>query len=219
MAIFPMDSGHSFERVSPIERVYLEVREAAAAKPKPPAPQTTALLNLDASDVDAILHNWRGPTPAELEHILSRAKFFRLNSRDKNEISVGLTVALASRGRPEPNPNAELFTTLDLMDTPVGILHHRSWFDRELREGAQRVASCTRHTPPPCQCWREARECLWYIQDVYRAKSPEAFMATRIFEMFEEMENSDRSGERQRSERRQECYLTISRRPAYRLPP
>jgi len=187
-----MDSSISSNRVSPIERIYLELRQPAPPKPTPQAERSAPPVNLDASDVQAILHNRRGATPAELEYILSRAKFFRLNARDKNEISVRLTVALASRGRPQPNPNAELFTLLDLMDTPVGILHHRSWFDRELRDGAQRIASCSRHIPPRCQCWREARERLWYVQDVYGGKSPEAWMTERMYILFEEMELAER---------------------------
>jgi len=188
----PMDSNISSSRVSPVERIYLELRQPAPSKPIPQTQRPASPINLEASDVQAILQNRRSGTPAELEYILSRAKFFRLNSRDKNEISVRLTVALASRGRPQPHPNADLFTLLDLAETPVGLLHHRSWFDRELRDGAQRIASCTRHTPPRCQCWRDARERLWYIQDIYGAKSPEAWMTERMYILFEEMELADR---------------------------
>jgi len=190
--MYPTDCNHSSNRVSPIERIYLELRQPSPPKPTPQAQPSAGPVSLDASDVQAILQNRRGASPAELEHILSRAKFYRLNSRDKNEISVRLTVALASRGRPQPHPNADLFTILDLVETPAGLLHHRSWFDRELRQGAQQIAACTRHSPPRCQCWREARERLWYVQDVYGAKSPEAWMATKMFTLYEEMELAER---------------------------
>lgn len=186
------DSSISSNRITPVERIYLELRQPAPSKPAPQAQPTAAQIDLDAGDVQAILQNRRSATPAELEHILSRSKFYRLSQRDRNEVSVRLTVALASRGRPQASPNAELFTLLDLLETPVGILHHRSWFDRELREGAQRIAACVHHTVPRCQCWRIARERLWYLQDAFGAKSPESFMATRMFELFEEMESAER---------------------------
>lgn len=187
-----MVSNPSSSCITPVERIYLELRQPAPSKPEPQAQETAAQIDLDASDVQAILQNRRSATPAELEHILSRAKFYRLNSRDKNEISVRLTVALASRGRPAPSPTAELLAQLDYVQTPAGLLANKSFFDRELRQGAQRIAACVHHTVPRCQCWREARERLWHIQDTYGTKSPEAWMAERMYILFEEMELAER---------------------------
>jgi hypothetical protein len=61
-----------------------------------------------------------------------------------------------------------------------------------LRSGAQAIAQCPRHLPPRCSCWREARSRLWFVQDKYGARSPEAFTATRIYGMLEEMELASR---------------------------
>ena len=134
----------------------------------------------------------RSASPEELQWIIERAKAFRLNPRQRNELSVRLTIALASRDQPKVSPHAALLAQFDLCETPVGLLHHRSWFDRELRNGSQAIAECARHLPPRCSCWREARFRLWHVQDRYGARSPEAFTATRIFEMLEEMELASR---------------------------
>lgn len=185
-----MDSNGSSNYV--IERIYRELRNPTPAKPVAPAPKIAAPTELDANDVQAILRNRRSSTPDELQQILDRSKFFRLSAREKNEVSVRLTIALASRGRPAPSPDAELLAQLDYADTPAGLLQHKSWFDAELRQGAQRIAACVHHAPPRCNCWKEARARLWRIQDAYGSSSPEAWMAERIYTLYEEMELAER---------------------------
>ncbi len=186
-----MDSSASSNPITPIERAY---REASEPKPSQPVrkPTQPASIHLEWADVVAILQNKRSASPEELQYIIDRANVLHLTARHRNELSVRLTVAIASRDQPPLNPHAALFAELDVAETPVGLLHHRSWFDREMQNAAQAIAACPRHTPPRCNCWREARARLWFVQDRYGPKSPEAFTATRIYETLEEMELASR---------------------------
>lgn len=181
--------------VSSLELIYRQLSQPCPPKPAPePAPEPTP-ISLDASDVDALLRNKLSASVPELEWVLERAKQFNLSVRQRNDISLRVTIALAGRGRPAAHRDAGLFAQLDLVDIPgIGLLNHKSWWDRELRSGAQAIANCKDHRPPRCQCWRTARERLWHIQDRYGSRSPEAWAATRLWESLEELEEASRPG-------------------------
>lgn len=183
-----MVSNDSSSYITSVERIYREVCKPSAAKPAPKRPDPPPPIKLEYGDVREILANKRSASIEELTHISENWKKFCLTIRQRNDISLRITIALAHRGRPAASPNAELYALLDLADTPVGLLHHRSWFERELRMGAQAISSCKLHRPPRCDCWRGARERLWLVQDKYGAKSPEAWAATKLYEQLEELE-------------------------------
>lgn len=187
-----MDSNDSSKYLTPVERIYREISKPSSSKAVPKKPDAASPLDLKWADVEAILAHQRDATPEELSYVIEHAKEFSLSKSQRNDVSVRLTIALANRGRPAANPHAELFNTLDIVETPVGLLHNRSWFERELRDNAKRILQCTRHTPPRCSCWKEARQRLWHVQDSFGARSPESWMATRIYEMCEEMEFAKR---------------------------
>lgn len=180
-------------KVTPLQRLYQEVSQPRPPKPAAkPLSTSPAPVHLHLADVQAILKNRRAATPEELDYILQHPTHYGLGPRLQNDIRVRLTIALAHRSRPTVNPNAGLFALLDVAETPVGLLHHRHWFENELRTGAAAIASCSRHSPPRCRCWRPFRERLWIVQDKYGENSPEGWTATKLFESFEEYENASR---------------------------
>src|SRR5207302_8117595 len=135
----------------------------------------------------------RDATAEELNYIISNAKQFFLSSWQRNDIAVRLSLALANRGRPKPDPNLEfIHNTLHVIDTPAGSLQDFEWVQREMQAGSLAIASCKRHRPPRCQCWREARERLWRIQDHFGSRSPESWATERLWVIFEEMELASR---------------------------
>jgi hypothetical protein len=173
--------------ISAVERIYREISQPSPPKPSPKAPDPPQPISLDIADVQDILKRQRSATVEELAFILENWKKFSLTLRQRNDLSLRMTITLASRGRPN-NPNAELYRQLDIAETPVGLLHHASWYERELRTGAQAIVSCKLHLPPRCQCWRVSRERLWAVQDKYGERSPETWAATKLYEQFEEYE-------------------------------
>lgn len=185
-------SSASSKFLTPVELLYRQISQPCPPKPAPKVPDPPAPISLEYADVQEILKHKRSASLEELSYVLENWKRFSLNTRQRNDISLRITIALAARGRPSANPNAELFTQLDIVETPVGLLHHRSWFECELRVGAQAIAACKLHRPPRCECWRAARERLWLVQDKYGAKSPESWAATKLYEQFEEYEAASR---------------------------
>lgn len=179
------------DRVTPLSLIYWHLSQPAAPKPLAKAPEPAPPISLTHADVQDILNNKRSATVPELEWVLANWKQLRLKEKQRNEISLRATILASCRGRAR-NPNAELWTVLDVGETPVGLLHHRSWFERELRAGAQAIMSCRRHQTPRCQCWLPHRQRLWYVQDKFGSKSPEAWAATRLYEQFEEFEQASR---------------------------
>src|ERR1700733_6816569 len=191
--MFPMDCSRLSNPLSPVERIYLEIRQPSLPKPAPKAPDPAPSIQLDGADVDAILKHKRTASVAELEHVIAHADELHLRPWQRNQIGVELTLVLANRARPKPNPTAEFFyNTLGITQTPVGLLHDRSWLDRELKAGTQAIFNCRRHSPPRCNCWRAVRERLWNIQDRCGAASPEAWATEQLWVIFDELEFAER---------------------------
>ena len=175
------------------ERIFRELHEPSPSKPAAKPTPATAPIALDWTEVQAILARKRDATAEELNYIISNAKQFFLSSWQRNDIAVRLTLALANRGRAKPDPNLEfIHNTLHVIDTPAGSLQDFEWVQREMQAGSLAIASCKRHRPPRCQCWREARERLWRIQDRFGSNSPESWATERLWVIFEEMENASR---------------------------
>lgn len=181
-------------KLTTVERIYREVSQPVPPKPAPKILDPPPPINLEQSDVVEIVKGKRTASVEELSWILDRAKYFNLNMKQRNDIGLRISIVLASRGRPLASLNAELYAELDLAETPMGLLHHRSWFDRELRDGAKAIAACRiNHTAHArCECWRPWRERLWLVQDKYGASSPEAWVAARLWEAFEEFEQASK---------------------------
>ncbi len=177
---------------TPVERIYREMSTPSSAPPVPNVPTTAPAMHLDASDVSAILQHKRSASLDELNYIIEHAKTFCLSSWQRNQISVQLTIAIVNRARPASTPVDQLFSALGIVETPVGLLHDRSWVQRELRAGTQAIASCRAHRVPRCSCWREARERLWRIQDHFGSGTPETWATVQLWEVFEELENASR---------------------------
>lgn len=176
------------------ERMYHEVRQ-----PQPPPPARPPALpvlppTLARSDVDAILNRKRSAAPEELQYAIDHAKELRLTSYERDQLGVAMTVALVNRTRPGTyKPSSQfLYDVLDVADTPVGLLHNKSWVQRELKAGGQAIASCRFHRPPRCHCWRSARETLWQIQNEYGERSPEGYACVKLWEQLEELEQAAR---------------------------
>ena len=188
--------------ISAVERIYLEVRQPSSSKPAPKVTEIAPTIELDRSDVNAILAHKRDASTDELQYIIDHSKELQLTSWQRNQIGVQLTILLSNRSRPKQDATAEFISnTLQIVETPVGPLHDQAWVQRELRAGAQAIAQCKRHTPPRCSCWREARERLWRIQDTCGNGTPETWATERIWEALEEMERASRP------ERASELYL------------
>lgn len=174
---------------TPLARLYQEISRPSPLKPAVKITQTGP-VEPSAADVDAIVKRRRSGSIAELEYIIASAKKLGLKPAQRNDLCVQLTILQSNQGRRPVSPNAKLFAQLDVAETPVGLLHHRSWFETELRVASQAIASCKLHRPPRCQCWQTVRERLWQVQDRYGANSPEGWVATRMWELLEEYEQT-----------------------------
>ena len=178
--------------ITAIERIYHEVRQPSRPLPTPKPSATATAIHLERADIEAILTHKREATIDELQFIVEHAKELCLSTGQRNQIGVTLSVALANRARRSADPTTEFLYTLGVIETPRGLLHDRTWVQREMRAGAQAIASCKCHKPPRCHCWRSAREQIWSIQDEFGSDSPEGWAAERLWQMFEEMENASR---------------------------
>lgn len=183
------DSNALSNQLTPVERLYQEIRKPVPPKAAPHPPAVAPPLHLEWTDVDAILRHKREASPAELEYIIEHASEFHLKSWQRNQIGVKLSMAMVNRARPTFDAKTEfLYNTLHVAETPAGLLHNREWVQRELKAGAQAIANCRNHRPPRCACWRTERERLWRIQDTCGGGSPEAWATERLWATFEEME-------------------------------
>lgn len=183
--------------VTPQELIYRALASPKTPETKP-APLTAdpkkAALSRD--DVNAILQRKRSASAEELQHILDNAKLFALTSGELNQISVDMTIAIAQRSRAvegrREDPTTRLIYDLGYAITPFGLLAERVWFERELQNGTKAIAACRRHSPPQCSCWKAVRETLYSVRASFGEKSPEAWMATKLYEALEELEAASR---------------------------
>lgn len=180
--------------VPAVELIYRKLSQGSPPRPAPkPVPQKAELTR---ADVELILQHRRAGTPDEIQYILDHSRKFHLADWEQNALSVQLTVEMAAaRARLQRRPDhGALFIhrVLGYAETPHGLLANRDWFENEFKAGAVAISRCTRHKPPRCDCWRDAREILWSIADRYGAKSPEAWAATSIYESLEELEMASR---------------------------
>lgn len=181
--------------VPAVELIYRQLSQPSPPKPAAPSkiPDATPAISLTWSDVDAILKRKRDASVAQLEYIIENTKRFRLTTYQRNDIGVRLTIMQANRDRPASDPTVNfLVNTLHIFPTPAGLLYEYGWVQRELRAGARAIAECQQHRPPRCDCWREARERLWRIQDTCGADSPEGHATLMLWEKFEEYERASR---------------------------
>lgn len=180
--------------LTPVQRLYLDISQPSTSRPAPKVQTAAPAIELAWEDVQAILKRKRDASPEELQYIIDNASHFCLSSWQRNDIGVRLTIAQVNRTRPKASdPIANfLYNTLHVVQTPAGLLHDAGWVQGEMKAGANAIANCKLHRPPRCSCWREARERLWYIQDVFGIRSPEAWAATKLWERFEQYERASR---------------------------
>jgi hypothetical protein len=181
--------------VPAVELIYRKLSQGSPPRPTP-VKQEPQKAELTRADIELILQHKRHSNPAELQFIIDHARHFHLSDVEKNTASVKLTVEMAAeRARLQRRPdNSAVFIhrVLGYAETPHGLLANRDFFESEFKAGAVAISRCTRHRPPRCDCWRDAREMLWSISDRYGAKSPEAFAAQSIWESLEELEMAAR---------------------------
>src|ERR1700733_8897589 len=180
--------------LTPVERIYRELACPKAPSVKPgPEPAKKAELSYD--DVSAVLQRKSSASAEQLQQILSDDRKYKLSRSERDQLSLGLTIAIAqarqNNGKPD-DPNARFISqVLGLLDTPFGLFE-RSFVDDQLRTGSENIAKCKHHQPPRCHCWSAQREILWHAQTSNGEKSPEAWAARRIYEALEDLELSSR---------------------------
>ena len=180
--------------VPAVEIIYRDI-----ARPKPPlstpAPaKVAARVELTREDVTAILQRKRGASAEVLQQIIGEATKYGLTEWERNTLCVDLSIQVAharqNHGK-RVDPSAQFIAqVLNLVETPHGLID-RSFVDNLLREGSQNIARCRLHRPPLCQCWSAQRAMLWQAS-ANGEKTPEAWAATRIHEMLEELEVATR---------------------------
>ena len=181
--------------VSAVERLYQEISQASV--PPQPAQKTEQPTEptLTRADVDAIVQYKRGATPQQLQYILDHAADFQLQAWQRDKISLQLTVAIAAKIRAAHgirDANPFLYNTLRVVETPYGLLHDREWAENLLKQGTRAIWQCKNHRPPRCNCWRPVRDVLWDVRVAYGDKSPESWVALRIWQTLEDLETASR---------------------------
>jgi hypothetical protein len=178
-----------------VELIY---RALATPKPEEAKPASVAAVKppLTCSDVDAIIHRKRTATPEELQEIIDHGAQFKLTDGEKNQIACDLTIAMSQRAREvnrrREDPGARfIHDTLGLTVTPYGLIE-REWYEGQLKAGAEAIKRCRNHRPPRCPCWSEARQLIFDAQSVYGLKSPQAWAATKVYEILDELEVASR---------------------------
>jgi hypothetical protein len=178
-----------------VELIYRELARSKVTQPKPPTEEPEN-RELNRDDVTAIVARKRAATPEELQFIIDHAKEFDLTAGERNQLAIDLTIAMSHRacqqnGRREDVNARFIREALKLTETPFGLVE-REWFERQLQAGAEAIARCRSHHPPRCGCWAEARRILYSAQDVCGEKSPETWVATKLYEALEELEVASR---------------------------
>jgi hypothetical protein len=178
--------------LTPFDLAYRSISQPSPPKPVREVSAQAEAAELTRADVERILHHQRKATPAELQAIIDNGQHFHLTDWERNELGVLLTVAMAAlraRAQGRVDDHGQRFLhTLGYTETPWGLLANREFFERTFKAATAAIQRCSRHHAPKCQCWQDARETLWQIQNYYGAKSPEAHVAARIWESLEELE-------------------------------
>jgi hypothetical protein len=186
--------------ISAAERLYHELSQPKLNPPKPvqqPSQHRTA-VTIARGDVDAILRHKRTATPEELQYILDHSEDFALRPWQRDQIVLQFTLTAAAKMRAaqgirEPE-NSFLYDTLKVAETPWGLLHDRQWVEHLMKEGTRAVWHCKNHRPPRCECWRGTRDILWNVRVTYGEQSPEAWAASRVWSVLEDLELVPRPG-------------------------
>jgi hypothetical protein len=180
--------------LSPAEVIYRELSRPTPAVVKPA--KVAVVKPLTRDDVTSIIARTRTATADELQAIIDRAKDFDLTEGEKQQLGLALSILLAQRvcasnGRREHPSERFISQTLKLLSTPWGLIE-REWYERLLRSNTEAIAQCRDHHTPRCACWREAREMLWHAVHAHGNESPEAWTATQVWNILEELETASR---------------------------
>jgi len=181
-----------------VELIYRELARPKEPQPTPASKNNVQEAELTRDDVNAILRRERGASLAELQQIITGNNGYRLTNREREQISLDLTIAIAqarqNNGRPD-NPNSTFIAqVMGLIETPFGLIE-RSFIRDLLRSGCQNIAGCKRHFPPACDCWSTQRSILLQAQSIHVAKSPEGWAVAKIYEALEALEMATRPHE------------------------
>jgi hypothetical protein len=79
---------------------------------------------------------------------------------------------------------------LGYAETTWGLIE-REWINAQLRAGSQAIQRCKLHRPPVCQCWSASRAILWQAR-ANGDKTPEGWVAVRIYSFLEQLELASR---------------------------
>jgi hypothetical protein len=183
--------------ISATEKIYRELSQPKPPQPRLPVAADVKPITLTRADVDAIIHRQRAATPEELQEIIEdHGKQFKLTEFERNQLCCDLTISMSQRARQingrREDPSARfIHDTLGLTVTPYGLIE-REWYEGQLKAGAEAIKRCRNHNPPRCPCWREARQLIFDAQSVYGIKSPQAWAATKVYEILDELEVASR---------------------------
>ncbi len=181
--------------ITPVERAYRTLSQPSPPKPKAAPVKVAAKIELTRDDITAILARQRSASAEDLQQIISEAKNYGLTESEKNQLCVDLSIQVArarqNQGKRREDPNARFIgEVLGLVETPFGLID-RSFIEDLLRAGSNNIARCRHHFTPLCGCWSNVRALLWQAS-ANGEKTPEAWAATRIHEMLEELEVATR---------------------------
>jgi hypothetical protein len=181
--------------ILPVEKIYRELRrgQPPQSTPVPVAAEATKIAPTRA-DANELIQRQRVGTPQELEAILAKARDLRLTEGERNQLGVDLSIVVAQRVRQvngrRDDPNAQFIAqVLGYAETPYGLIE-RERIVGLLRDGARNIARCKRHNPPKCECWSAQRVILWQLQSDHAGRSPEGWVAARVYSSLEELEQA-----------------------------
>jgi hypothetical protein len=179
--------------LTPVQMMYRTISQPSPSSPKLVRIAVPRKI-ITRADVDQIIQRRRSASPEGLQEILD-TKDLKLTEGERNQISVDITLAVAQRSRRmngwREDENAKFISqVLGYAETPHGLVE-RSFIADILREGAANIQRCRLHRPPLCDCWSAQRAILWEAR-AGGEKTPEGWVARRLFDALQDLETSSR---------------------------
>jgi hypothetical protein len=141
--------------------------------------------------ISELAHERAESTPEKLEDIIDHGKQFKPPGGEPNQLCCDLT-AMSQRAR-QVNGRREDPNSLDssmtwAMRYPLRFATRARMVPvTELQAGTKGIVACRRHITPRCACWKSARESLYTIPESFGERSPQSWVALRVWEALEEM--------------------------------
>ena len=157
----------------PVSQAELTRRALRRFEPASPGPKESS-----AEMVRGILDGHIAATRATLHELLDNAAQTGLSTEDQGRLRTLLHV-------PPARPSVDI----GHQRTPFGFVSDDESFNATKLHAERSIAHCPHHKLPNCNCWSDARAWLWQIRKQHPERSAESWLALKIWEQLETLEN------------------------------